>query len=364
MELKYFLNDKLRKANDYTSAESKLKKMLEGYDIQQPIAVLPDFTDSNTLPIGTTTIVNPTKPINPSWIGMDIGCGYQFFSADVNPKRFHKKGKFKQRPSQEFVDFLSSELGVGKESGEILGTIGKGNHFVDIFVPEKFYDEQVAEQQGIVPGRIYFLTHSGSRKKGFEVYQRFAQEFKEGETQPDDFNERYLHAFTEARKYARANRDSIRLRIRSALEQGLDEKVVFNPLFDKSHNDIQIQKEGNLKIQKGTVSLQSGELFVIPGTAITPAYIVQGQQGLKDSYNTINHGCGRVLTRAQARNRYQRQDLTKEFSQVALNVNPNKMAEEHPRAYKDVEDILNSIEEYDLAKRVIKLKPVGGLVER
>ena len=363
--MRVHMGENLRKANNYSDAENKVKKMLEKYEILGDISILPDFTDSNSLPIGTTAIIGSNQAINPALIGIDIGCGYQFVHTSLNSKRFYKKGKFKYDSSKKFVDFLSDSLQVGRKSKNLLGTIGGGNHFVNAYVIEELYNSELCFQNGIDEKKVYFLIHSGSREKGFETYSEFSKKFKELEN-PHQFNSDYLNAFNDAKNYARANRDSIRILIKKALEQDMNNPIILDPIFDTIHNDIQVEDTDPLtyKIKKGTASLKEGGLFVVPGTAVDPAYVVVGQKGLSESHNTINHGCGRKYTRKQTSVKFRGKNFSHIFKDVALNVDSKKMVEEIPKAYKNIEDIIDTVEEYGLAKRIAKLKPVGVIVER
>jgi tRNA-splicing ligase RtcB len=105
-------------------------------------------------------------------------------------------------------------------------------------------------------------------------------------------------------------------------------------------------------------------VFVIPGTAVDAAYLVEGSFGLENSLGTINHGAGRKYTRAQIFSKYRRKKFDNLFNEIALNVNPKKMIEEIPKAYKNIDDVMDSVEEYDLARRIARLRPVGVIVER
>ena len=231
-DIKYFMSDKLRKSGNIAGAVQSLNDRLMDYNVLRPVAVLPDFTESGTLPVGTTTIIGNSRPLNPSFVGMDIGCGYQLFAMDINPK-------------SEFLNDYPAQL-----------------------------------------------------------------------------------------------------------------------VFDKTHNDIETYDDKSYKIRKGTSSLQPGELFIIPSNAADAAYLVRGREGLADTYYTINHGCGRKYTRTQMYTRLRKTNFEYMFKGVALNVSYKQMIEEAPVGYKDIQDVLASLEEFKIAEIVAKLKPVGVIVER
>lgn len=357
--IRYLMNPAIKKANDYSSAANKVTKMLKGYNVVGNIAALPDFTDSNTLPIGTTAVITPEYPINPAFIGMDIGCGYSFFSMPINPKKFHKKGKLKTGSVETLVKDVDQAIKNCKRTDDKeLGTIGKGNHFIDMFVIESLYDPKSCEEARFDENQIYFMIHSGSRSRGFNINSHFSGLFKEANINPKEFNQSYLQAFEQAKEYARQNREALRKIIEQALGS---ESQLF---YDKPHNDIEIQENGNLKLKKGTSSLEEKEFFVIPGTCTDSAYAITGCAGLRDSNYTINHGCGRKYTRSQLLSRFRRSDLSEFFKEISLNAEPRQMIEELPVGYKKIEDIINSVEEFNLAQRIAKLRPIGIIVDR
>jgi len=378
--IKLLLSEKVKKSTDHNTAISNLTNLLNGYDIIGEVALLPDLTPANSLPTGTTVIVDSNKAVNPSFIGMDIGCGYHFFSAEMNPKRFLKKGKFKERSAATMVEAINKGLkyrensaskkftsnlpikGIEKMVQQQFGTLGKGNHFIDMFVIDKIYDQQACQRQGISDKKVYFMIHSGSRELGFATNAYFSKLFKES-TNHQDFNRRYLKAVKEAVAYASANRDYLRQLIEQSLINTNGYPVDTKTIFDKPHNDIEVQSDG-YKIKKGTASLIPGDVFVIPGTAVDAAYLVEGSFGLENSLGTINHGAGRKYTRAQIFSKYRRKKFDNLFNEIALNVNPKKMIEEIPKAYKNIDDVMDSVEEYDLARRIARLRPVGVIVER
>ncbi len=84
--------------------------MLMSYEVIEPVALLSDFTEASTLPVGTTTIIKNNKTLNPSFVGMDIGCGYQMFTMGINSKCFYKKGKFKYDSILAFIQELSAQI--------------------------------------------------------------------------------------------------------------------------------------------------------------------------------------------------------------------------------------------------------------
>lgn len=79
LPIKTFLTEKRHKSSDTSGAATALSNILKDYDVIEPVAALPEFTEPSTLPVGTTTIIKNNKALNPSFVGMDIGCGYEMF---------------------------------------------------------------------------------------------------------------------------------------------------------------------------------------------------------------------------------------------------------------------------------------------
>ena len=360
LPLKTFLTQKLQRSNDTSGAVTTLNNMLKGYDVLKPVAVLPDFTESSTLPVGTTTILKNNKALNPSFVGMDIGCGYQMFTMEINPKRFYKKGKFKYDSTLAFIQELSAQIFLPqKKQDPYLGTIGKGNHFINMYVVQDVFNRDVLESTGITSKSVSFLIHTGSRVKGYDTHQAFAELYAKNELSHEDFNEKYLAAFAEAKDYALQNRSELRRIITEYLD---DYQAIF--IFDKAHNNIEPFGNDAFKIQKGTASLEQGELFMIPSTATGNAYLVRGKEGLAQSYNTINHGCGRRYTRSQMFSKLRKTNFESMFNGIAMNVPYKQMIEEVPTAYKNIEDVIASVEEFNLAEKIATFRPLGLIVER
>ncbi len=366
MEIKYLMEDKLKRSTDYASAERSMAGLLKGYDLAGSPIALPDFTDSNSLPNGTTVIITDQKPINPALIGMDIGCGYSFFSLQMNPKRFLKKRKLRERALSDVVNSIDYQIRNFNREDKQIGTIGGGNHFIDIFILDEVYDENQCKQFGLDEEKVYFMIHSGSRDFGFQKYKEFSDRFRSlEEDKMKEFNVEYLKSFSEARDYARKNR----LLLRQIVEEVISGEFQGNGSFsfyDKPHNEIESIINGSTyhKLMKGTSTLQEGEMFVIPGTATDSAYVIVGEEGLKDSHNTINHGAGRKYSRNQTLSKFRRSDLDEMFKNIVLNVRPNQMVEEVPAAYKNIHEVIASVERFKLARKVAKLRPIGVIVER
>jgi release factor H-coupled RctB family protein len=230
-----------------------------------------------------------------------------------------------------------------------------------MFVIDELYDERTK----IDPKQVYFLIHSGSGTMGFNTSSKFSKLYSNA-SETNGFNKKYLESFKKVRSFAKSNREELRKLVQRGVSRAVGFDVEYNPIFDKPHNDIEVSNNGSLryKLMKGTSQLKPGELFVIPGTCVSPAYVVKGLRGLENSHFTINHGSGRKYTRAQIFSKFRRRDFSDLFKGVVLNVPSKKMIEEIPKGYKNIEDVIASVEDAKLVKKVAKLRPVGVVVER
>ena len=361
-KIKSCINERLQKSVDISTALEDLQRMLEPYDIQGHVVILPDFTKLNTLPNGTIVQLCEGKLLNPALIGRDIGCGYNFFSVDINPKLFLKNGNIRRSRLDSLVTAIDEQVTDGSD-----GTIGRGNHFIDLYLIDEIHDQQILDAHGINANQVYFLVHSGSRQFGHQVFQEFLDRFKRSDQEPSAFNKDYISAFNKAREYAIENRRALQRKVGDILNDLFDSNSQVTEILDSPHNDIEVtQNNGQIiyKIKKGSQSLSEGQLAIIPTTAVGPAYIVKGLQGLKTTYDTINHGLGRCKTRSDLSARIRRSEMGTVFGNVVLNVSPQLMIEEHPKGYKDVEAVMSSVEDYALAEKVAVLRPVAVIVDR
>lgn len=384
-DIRLFMSERLKKHNAYHEAIDGAVRMLSGYPVIGEIVLLPDMTPAGSLPIGTAVTVAAEAPINPNLIGIDIGCGYTLFSVDRSASRVWKKGRANTARIERIVRAVDAAVtGHGKRgsvpdlsglpipkaekaAGSHFGTLGGGNHFVDLFVIDTVYHAGAARAFGLDEEKLHFLVHTGSRTLGLETNRYFAELY--GRHGPD-FNRRYLSAVREVVGYASANRARIMTDIAEKLADDAAGSAGCRLILDAAHNDIEPGSgggagPGSYTIRKGCSRLRPGEAAVIPGTCTSHAYVVRGRPALASSLYSINHGVGRTKTRGQTMARYGRdRNLGGYFKGVVLNVEPKRMVEEVPAAYKDIEDIIDAVEQAGLAERVARLRPLGVVVER
>jgi tRNA-splicing ligase RtcB len=277
-----------------------------------------------------------------------------------------------------------------------LGTMGSGNHFVELEVVEEVLDTSTAHTYGLEPGQLTVLIHSGSRGLGHQVctdYVRLmdAQLARYRIHLPDrqlacapassPEGRRYLAAMAAAANFAWANRqaiaDAVRRAIDSVLGRGIAERT--QQVYDVAHNVAKVEVHGGVRVcvhRKGATRAfpagsedipatyrEVGQPVFIPGSMGTASYVLAGEPGsLERAFGTTCHGAGRRLSRTAARKRIHGHELRRELEARGIVVrcpSPKGLAEEAPFAYKDVDRVVRVVERAGLARRVARLVPIG-----
>jgi len=283
-----------------------------------------------------------------------------------------------------------------------LGTLGAGNHFVEVQVVEKIYEPQAAGTMGLqAEGQITLMIHCGSRGFGHQVcddYIRVARQAvqKYGIGVPDqqlgcmpvESNEgrRYMAAMKSAANYAWANRQYLMHLARQTFEHFFNKSwsnLDMYLIYDVAHNMAKIEKHvvdgktrtlcvhrkgatrafppGNPEVIEEYRSI--GQPVLIPGDMGTNSYVLVGtQQAMEESFGSTCHGAGRVMSRHQAIKAAQGRSIERELEQKGIYVKGhgrNGIAEEQPDAYKDVNVVVDVVHQAGLSKRVARLRPLG-----
>jgi tRNA-splicing ligase RtcB len=277
-----------------------------------------------------------------------------------------------------------------------LGTMGSGNHFVELQVVESVLDGLTATVFGLTESQLTVLIHSGSRGLGHQVCTDFVKLMDARLTShrihlPDrqlacapassPEGRHYLAAMAAAANFAWANRQAIADGVRRAVGKvlGSDVAAATRQVYDVAHNVAKVERHGGREVcvhRKGATRAfppghaelpeayaESGQPVFIPGSMGTRSYVLAGREGaMERSFGTVCHGAGRRMSRTGARKRIQGADLRRELEQAGITVRcpSNKgLAEEAPFAYKAVEQVVGVIERAGLAARVAELRPIG-----
>jgi len=277
-----------------------------------------------------------------------------------------------------------------------LGTLGSGNHFVEVQRVEEIHDREAAEAYGLREGQVTVLIHSGSRGLGHQVCTDFVKRMdaalgrhqielpdRQLSCAPLSSHEgrEYLAAMAAAANFAWANRHAIAHRVREAIAAVLGEAAAAGTrqVYDVAHNVAKLERHGerDLCVQRkgATRAFPPGSLDVperyravgqpvfIPGSMGTASYVLAGRTGaMERSFGTACHGAGRRLSRTRARKRIEGAELRRALEEQGITVrSPSNrgLAEEAPLAYKEVDKVVEVVERAGLAAKVARLRPVG-----
>ncbi len=323
----------------------------------QTIRMMPDVHAGNGCTIGTTMTVSDRIP--PSLVGVDIGCGMYTVKLDTNEIDFDKFDKIikekvpygfnrREEPHELISQTSISDLicydnvdvyGGGELS---LGTLGGGNHFIEI---NKNQNEE-----------LILVIHSGSRKLGFSVctyYQKMArikylQEHR-GRKAPfyaceGEMFEDYLHDMEIMQDFADLNRKVIVQTILEEYDLGVKDS------FSTIHNYIDLNK---MILRKGAVSALKGEKLLIPLNMRDGSIICKGK-GNSDWNYSSPHGAGRLFARKEAKKKFSLEEFTKSMEGIYTTRVSERTLDEAPFAYKSKESILSNIGETVEIDEIIK----------
>ena len=415
--------------------------------------VLPDGHEGYGFPVGGVAAMDAEEGmISPGGVGYDINCGVRLLRSNLNEQTVRSKLKdlvndlFSSIPSgvgsKGAVRLTNSELdevlvngvnwaiehGYGspndsdvcEESGKIpnadpnkvsdkarkrgapqLGSLGSGNHFLEIQKVAEIHDEEAANRMGIKEGTITVLIHCGSRGFGHQVcsdYLRVAEQAMEkyNINLPDrelacvpnnsEEGESYRKAMFAALNFAWSNRQMITHwtrksfeRVFNQTESDLDMKLV----YDVAHNIAKVEKhkvdgqDRNLVVHRkgATRAFPSnrdeipsryrdlGQPVLVPGSMGTSSWILLGKPNSMDlSFGSTAHGAGRTMSRSKARRNFTEDNVKKSLNDKGIFIKAltrDGVVEETPEAYKDVDSVVNVSHNLGIATKVAKLIPIG-----
>jgi tRNA-splicing ligase RtcB (3'-phosphate/5'-hydroxy nucleic acid ligase) len=279
-----------------------------------------------------------------------------------------------------------------------LGTVGSGNHFLEIQYVESIHDATAARILGIEEGQVVILIHCGSRGLGHQVCTDYLAEMgaamkRYGISLPDrqlacvpissPEGKAYLSAMRAAANFAWANRQLILHLVRGSLRQLFGKSVHVSLLYDVCHNiakreshvvegrkrDVLVHRKGATRaFPPGHREVPAayrgiGQPVLIPGSMGTASWVLLGQDGaMQESFGSVCHGAGRLMSRTAARRgRDAKTELRKleEAGILARSESRDGILEEIPEAYKDVDEVIEVVHRAGLARKVARLRPMG-----
>ena len=284
-----------------------------------------------------------------------------------------------------------------------LGTVGSGNHFIEIGHVSQVYDRDTAERLGLTEGTVTVLVHSGSRGLGHQVCTDFLDVMLEASQRngidlPDrqlacaplesPEARRYMGAMSAAANFAFANRQMMGHRVRLAFERVLGlpwTTLGFRLVYDVAHNnakwethDLDGQRRRLCVHRKGATRAfppghpelpaeyrDIGQPVLIPGDMGRYSYVLVGTDGAyQETFGSTCHGAGRRMSRRQARRAARGRNLGQEFVALGIEVRAASfatVAEEIPEAYKDVSRVVDVVDRAGIGRKVVQLRPLGVL---
>ncbi len=282
-----------------------------------------------------------------------------------------------------------------------LGTLGSGNHFLEIGYIDEIFDAETAERWGLFAGQVTAMVHSGSRGLGYQVCDEFLARMvksvrKEGIELPDrqlactrlgtTLAKEYFGAMAAAANYAFANRQILMHLARTAWEEALGispRELQLRLLYDVCHNIAKMEthtvrgtqrrlcvhrKGATRALPRNHPALPelyrpTGQPVLIPGDMGRASYILAGEPGsMEETFGSACHGAGRLLSRSEALRRTKGRSIERELED--RNVYPRwvgrkTLREEFPEAYKDVSRVVDVVQKAGLARKVAGIKPMG-----
>lgn len=282
-----------------------------------------------------------------------------------------------------------------------LGTLGSGNHFLEIGVVETIYDEEVARVFGLFKGQVTLMLHSGSRGLGYQICDDFlsmmAKNVKKlGFSLPDrqltcsmiqsEKGMGYYKAMACAANYAWANRQVLMHRAREVFYKvlGIGPKdLSMNLVYDVCHNIAKKEEhivDGKKRMvcvhRKGATRSyppgheelckpyrDTGQPVIIPGDMGTASYVLVGtQKAMEETFGSTCHGAGRVMSRKAAKKASKGRSIQRELEDKGIIVRwtgRSTLSEEMPDAYKDISGVVEVVHGAGISKKVARLRPIG-----
>lgn len=417
------------------------------------VVVMPDMHQGYGFPIGGVAASRfPQGVVSPGGIGYDINCGVRLLASSVEaeaatphlnslatllnqycPSGVGREGVVRVNvPELEQVtregarwalkhgyasesDLARTEEGgcldgadpgkvserAKKRGREQIGSVGAGNHFVEVDVVETVFDPKTAHAFGLREGCLAVQIHCGSRGLGHQVCTDYVQEFQGAVrrydiTLPDrelvcapmdsPEGQAYLGAMRAAANFAFANRQILAHSIRRAFEEtfaGKEKGWQLTQVYDICHNIGKIEthtvdgerlkvcvhrKGATRAFGPGTPGLPpeyqpTGQPVLVPGSMGTASWVLAGtEESMLRSFGSSCHGAGRTMSRAKAKHEIRGETLRNELEDRGIRVRAGSLsglAEEAPQAYKDVDEVVETVCAAGLARKVARLRPLA-----
>lgn len=407
--------------------------------IVSPIVGMPDIHEGFGLPIGG--VMATEGLISVGAVGMDINCGVRLLTSglEYKPEVFSKqklqtliyqieklipiglgsrhKRKINldlKRVVNEGVDYLvkqsyalKADLDHIEEGGRMkeanfealtqrakqravkqVGTLGSGNHFIEIQKVDQVFDESIANHWGIKENQICLMIHSGSRAMGHQTCNDFTHIFWKAEDKygigfpckglaalPLETKEgsQYFQAMAASVNFAFCNRAMMTYFVRQIFKKTFG--IELNLLYDVAHNiakweihkgkQVLVHRKGATRAlpaghpQNPKIYKDTGHPAIVPGSMGAPSFIMVGLPKNEETFDSINHGAGRIMSRRQAKRTIKQQDFEQQMENIVYNKPFHVIADEAPGAYKNITEVIDTLVEAGLTKKIARLSPLA-----
>ena len=281
------------------------------------------------------------------------------------------------------------------------GTLGSGNHFLEVQVVDEVYDGEAARVFGVAKGQATVMIHSGSRGFGYQICEDYSRKMvqllpKYGINVPDrqlacvpvksDDGQDYIKAMKCAANYAWNNRQCLMHKVREVFERVFEkgwESLGMSLVWDVAHNIAKFEKyniDGREKLlcvhRKGAtrafgpgnpelpaIYRNIGQPVIIPGDMGRNSYLLVGtKRAEEETFASTCHGAGRLMSRTEAMRREERKTLLQDLAAKGIKVmaaGRGTLAEEAPYAYKNVNEVVDVVHNAGIAKKVCRMRPIG-----
>jgi len=315
------------------------------FDGMAHVAGMPDLHPGKGAPIGaamTSTVLYPFL------VGSDIGCGIAVFP--IRLKRPVAEKLAARFPDLDEPVEPEEELPLGHTDG--FGTVGRGNHFVELARVDAVLDPLHGDRLGLSKGDLVLIVHSGSRGLGERILRDHTERHGAGPA-PDPAH--YLRNHDAAVRWGSLNRRMLAARVSRAIGAELGE-----PLVDECHNQVTVSDRVYLH-RKGAAR-GDGRDVLIAGTRGTHSYLVAAHAGAEAGFS-VAHGAGRKMSRADALRRGKAKHTVEELRRTPVGSlvvcgDRQLLFEEAPSAYKRIEQVIGDLIAFELATPVVTTLPL------
>ncbi|WP_424357482.1 RtcB family protein [Methanocella sp. MCL-LM] len=418
--------------------------------IQKYSMAMPDAHVGYGFPIGGVAAFDMEKGvISPGGVGFDINCGVRLLRSPLQlqdvagktdalieslyrevPSGVGSESKF--RASEDVLTQVfnhgarwavengygvKSDLEHCEENGEMkgadsakvsrkardrgkpqLGTLGSGNHFLEIQHIEKIYDEAAAKAFGLEEGGITVMIHCGSRGAGHQICTDYVRTLEQASRKygikladrqlacaplTSQEAQDYFGAMAAGANYAWANRQMISHWVREAFNKQFHTDLKMDLVYDVAHNVAKYEEhtvDGEKKklcvhrkgatraFAPGRIELpvtyrQIGQPVIIPGSMGSASYVLVGAQGAMDmTFGSTCHGAGRVMSRSAAKKEVHGNEIKRELAERGIIVKAPSAAaisEEAPEVYKDIDEVVEVVHRLGISRKVARLVPLA-----